>query len=73
MGVLTLDQIAPDGLLIVVDWDAMQVGSSVFVPCIDTTEALKQVGGIFDRRGWAMRVRIAPEKGIWGVRVWRRT
>jgi hypothetical protein len=73
MGVLTLDQIAPDGLLVVVDWSAMQVGSSVFVPCINTTEALKQVRGIFDRRGWTMRVRIYPEKGIWGVRFWRLT
>jgi hypothetical protein len=71
MGVLTLDQIGPDGVLVVVDWDAMKVGSSVFVPCINTTEALKQVGGIFTRRGWEMRVVIRAENDIWGVRIWR--
>lgn len=71
MGVLTLDQIGPDGLLIVVDWDAMRVGSSVFLPCINTTEALKQAGGIFARRGWEMRVAIRPENDLWGVRIWR--
>lgn len=71
MGVLTLDQVGPDGLLIVVDWDVMRVGSSVFLPCIDTTEALKQVRGIFGRRRWHMRYAIRPEKDLWGVRIWR--
>jgi len=71
MGVLTLDQVGPDGVLIAVDWDAMRVGSSVFLPCINTTEALKQAGGIFARRGWKMRVAIRPEKDLWGVRIWR--
>lgn len=71
MGVLTLDQVGPDGVLIVVDWDAMRVGSSVFLPCINTTEALKQVGGIFDRRGWTMRIAIRAERELWGVRIWR--
>lgn len=72
MGVLTIDQIAPDGLLIVVEWDNMRVGSSVFIPCIDTTEAIKQVRRIFERKGWRMRIAIRPEKGIWGIRIWRR-
>lgn len=71
MGVLTLDQVAPDGLLLVVNWGNMGVGASVFLPCIDTTLALKQVGGIFDRRGWRMRVAIRPENQIWGLRIWR--
>lgn len=71
MGVLTLDQIAPDDLLLVVDWGAMRVGSSVFLPCINTPMAIKQTRGIFERRGWAMRVAIRVEGNIWGVRIWR--
>jgi len=73
MGVLTLDQIAPDGLLIVIDWDRMQVGSSVFVPCINTSLAKKQVKGAFELRGWQMRYVIRPERELWGVRFWRVT
>lgn len=71
IGVLTLDQVAPDGLLLVVDWNSMGVGTSVFLPCIDTSLAIKQAGGIFARRGWRMRVAIRAENQIWGVRIWR--
>ncbi len=71
MGVLTLDQIAPDGVLIIIDWGRLKVGSSVFVPCINTTLAKRQVGEIFARRGWDMRFVIRPERELWGVRFWR--
>lgn len=71
MGVLKLDQLAPDGLLIVIDWDRMKVGSSVFVPCINTTLAKRQIRGAFERRGWKMRYYIRPENNMWGIRVWR--
>ena len=71
MGVLNLDQLAPDGLLIIVDWDKLRPGSSVFIPCINTTAAKSQVKGVFARRGWTMRYAIRPEKGIWGIRFWR--
>lgn len=71
MGVLRLDQIAPDGLLIVVEWDKMKTGSSVFIPCINTTLAKRQIREIFERRGWGMRFIIRAEGGLWGIRVWR--
>jgi len=71
MVVRRIDDIAPDGLLLLADWDRMRVGSSVFVPCINTTAALKQVREIFDRRGWKARVAIRPENAVWGVRIWR--
>lgn len=73
MGVLTLDHIAPDGLRIVIDWDEMEVGASVFVPCINTSVAKSQVKAIFQRRGWSMRYTIRPERELWGVRFWRLT
>ena len=41
--VLKLHDINPDGLRIVVDWGAMVVGSSIFIPCVNTTEAIQQV------------------------------
>jgi hypothetical protein len=71
MGVLKLDDIDPDGVHIVVDWGALQVGSSFFIPCINTTAAKKQVKVVFGRRDWAMRSCIGAENGVWGIRVWR--
>jgi hypothetical protein len=56
MGVLKLDDLDPDGVHIVVDWGALQVGSSFFVPCLNTTAAKKQIKTAFSRRGWKMRV-----------------
>jgi len=36
-----IDELSPDGVLIVVQWDVMGVGSSAFIPCIDTVTAKK--------------------------------
>lgn len=71
MVVLTVDQVAPDGLRMVVDWDQLRVGSSLFIPCINTTKAKKDVLVIFERKGWRMRYAIRVENGFWGVRFWR--
>ena len=71
MGVLKTDDIFPDGIHVVVDWDQIKVGSSVFIPCIDTTCARQQVKKVFAKRGWSARCRIGIESGTWGVRIWR--
>ena len=71
MGVLKLDDLDPDGVHIVVDWGALQVGSSFFVPCLNTTAAKKQIKTAFSRRGWKMRVYMGAEGDVWGIRVWR--
>lgn len=71
MGVLKLDDLHPDGVGVVVDWDVMRVGSSAFIPCINTTAAKRQIGQVFARRGWSARFYIGPEGDVWGVRVWR--
>jgi len=71
MGILKVDDLSPDGVPIFVDWGAMHVGCSVFVPSINTSSAIKQVGAVFARREWQMRVVIATEHRILGVRIWR--
>ena len=35
-GVLKVDDLNPDGVRIVVKWDDMVVGASVFIPCVKT-------------------------------------
>ena len=62
----------PDGVRIVVDWGAMVVGSSVFIPCVDTDKAMQQVRRIcVDDMEWDIRVRSVLEGAFLGVRVWR--
>jgi hypothetical protein len=71
MGVLREDDIGPDGVVIVVDWDMMKVGHSIFIPCINVKLCLKQVGAIFARRGWKLRTKVCIEHHILGLRIWR--
>jgi hypothetical protein len=50
---LKLYDVNPDGVRIVVDWGAMVVGSSIFIPCINTNKALQQVKRIcVEELGW---------------------
>ena len=70
--VLKLHDINPDGLRIVVDRGAMVVGSSIFIPCVNTTEAIQQVKKIcVAGMGWDIEVRTVVETPYLGVRVWR--
>ncbi len=72
MSVLKLDDLNPDGVQIVVRWDDMVVGSSVFIPCVNTDKAIQQVKVIcVDRRGWDIRAKARIENPHLGIRVWR--
>ena len=71
MKVLRTYDLSPDGVCIEVNWDRMVVGSSIFVPCIDTEEAIKQCLDIFNARRWVLESRVRVESGNMGVRIWR--
>lgn len=71
MDVLKIHDINPDGVRIQIKWDKMVVGSSVFIPCIDTDEARGQVRKIADSKGWKIDYRVRVESGNMGVRIWR--
>jgi len=66
-----LDDLHPDGVRIVVSWDKMQVGMSVFVPCINTEECKKQIDKIATKRGWTMQTQVRIEDNRFGLRTWR--
>jgi hypothetical protein len=70
---LRLEDLCPDGVDIVVDWDRMMPGSSAFVPCLDSDELTRQVLEIAYSRGWRMAFYHRIEGGKWGVRFWRLT
>jgi len=68
---LKLNDISPDGVRIVIDWDAFVVGTSVFIPCINTKQAMND---IVDASGIAKKdliKRVCVDNGRYGVRVWR--
>jgi|TARA_R100000479_G_C6311322_1_gene174123 hypothetical protein len=68
---LKLDDIAPDGVRIIVRWDKMVVGASVFIPCINARKAREQVNVIFKRKGWQYKAKTTIENNKLGVRIWR--
>lgn len=61
----------PDGVRIVVDWDRFVPGSSVFIPCVNTKEAVKQVCGRLGFSRAELKYRATVCDGYYGVRIWR--
>jgi len=71
MTVLRNYDLSPDGVRIVVEWGAMQVGTSIFVPCIDTEKAKKQIKYVFTQKKWQFLAEVRIETGCLGLRIWR--
>ena len=46
MKIAKIDDINPDGLKVTIDWAAMDVGTSFFLPCINTEKARKQLKSV---------------------------
>lgn len=66
-----IDELYPDGIPISVDWDAWEVGMSVFVPCTGLNKAGKHARAIAKRKGYEVVARSCIEGGYLGVRIWR--
>lgn len=69
--VLKTDDLNPDGVRIVVNWDNMAVGTSVFIPCINTEEAMRQAAKILVAKDYKTEARVVVEDEILGIRIWR--
>ena len=59
------------GLDFRVNWKNFVVGSSFFIPCLDTDTALTQINRTVKRLGFTIKSQIVVEKGLTGLRVWR--
>ena len=70
-GILRTDDLNPDGVRIIVNWDDMVTSPSVFILCINVTLAVKQVNDVAKRRNWQIKTQIRVENEKLGVRVWR--
>jgi hypothetical protein len=58
-------------VLILVDWDNFTVGSSVFVPAVNTQELIAQFYEVTDSMKWYIDHRYRIENGKQGIRFWR--
>ena len=70
-GILKSDDLNPDGVRIIVNWDDMVTSSSVFILCINVTLAVEQVNDVAKRRNWQIKTQVRVENEKLGVRVWR--
>ena len=66
-----LDDLHPDGIRIVVNWQGMRVGASVFIPCLNTQKAKDQANKLSKAKKWQVTTKIAIENGKLGIRIWR--
>jgi hypothetical protein len=54
-----------------VDWGIFLVGSSLFVPAINTAKLKHQMYAIAQEQGWKLTAVERIEDERWGVRFWR--
>jgi len=73
MAILKKNDLNPDGVRIIVNWDNMVAGSSVFILSVNIQEALSQIKGVMNDKGWKYQMQIRVEDEKLGVRVWRLT
>jgi hypothetical protein len=73
MTILKTYDLSPDGIRIIVNWESMVIGSSVFILSVNTQEALTQIKKIMNLKGWEYQMQIRVEDEKLGVRVCRLT
>ena len=65
------DAVTPDGIPVVVEWDRLGVGTSVFIPAVNLTKLAAQVRDIANRRSMIVKGFPRIEAGKYGMRFWR--
>ena len=70
-GIIKIDDLNPDGVRIIVNWDSMVTSSSVFILCINTEKCVEHVDKIDKRKDRTKETQVREENKKLGVRVWR--
>tara|TARA_R110000772_G_scaffold32788_2_gene80047 strand:- start:459 stop:656 length:198 start_codon:yes stop_codon:yes gene_type:complete len=60
-----------NGVSFEIDWPNFKVGSSIFIPAVDTADALRAVKKESQRLEFEFAHKVVIEDGIKGLRVWR--
>jgi hypothetical protein len=61
----------PDGVDVIFPYNDFVIGSSVFIPCVNTTKANAQVRKLCKTAKIGAKTSIVVENGRYGIRVWR--
>lgn len=59
------------GVAYQINWKKFKRGTSFFVPCLDTDQALEEIERITKRLRYEVVTKIVVEDGVRGVRTWR--
>ena len=70
-GILKIHDLCPDGVRVVVNWEHMVTGSSVFILCINTQAAIEELNKYAAYRKWQVEIEVRTENNKLGVRMWR--
>jgi hypothetical protein len=54
-----------------VNWKKFKAGYSMFIPCLDPTQAKKDILRVTDRLKIDVLLKIVIEEGVQGIRMWR--
>lgn len=60
-----------EGIRFKVDWNAFVVGTTFWVPCLNTDDVIRQLKEICAKRDIKVRMIESVERGVLGVRIWR--
>ena len=65
------DELCPDGVLIKLDWDTFDPGSSMFIPAVNTDKLHYQIMTAARDKGMKIKGFERIEGGLLGMRFWR--
>jgi hypothetical protein len=54
-----------------VNWKKFKKGGSFFVPCLDPSEAKKEIALTTQRLRYNILTKVVIEEGVRGLRIWR--
>ena len=68
---MRLGQLCPDGVVIDINWDNLEVGMSIFVPAVNLKELKKQTENVAKDLQITLKSAERIENGKLGMRFWR--
>ena len=63
--------VSNEGIPVQIEWHAMELGYSFFIPAIATDSLIKQVLSEAKKRKFKLVQKEVVENGLFGVRFWR--
>ena len=65
------DRVCPDGVLIEIDWESFEPGTSIFIPAVNLNVLRSQMAVLLHKKGIRIKSAERIEGGLLGMRYWR--